>query len=148
MKLFGRTSFAFATALLGVVTATAQSTNTASLAYPTPDVGASLIRVFGAFLLVIALFLGGVWLFRNWQRLATRRGGAPKLNVLETRALGGRQAIYVVAYEQERFLVASSPAGVNLLSHLPPSEDTETGVANGGPRPSFAQAFTQVLKGK
>ena len=38
------------------------------------------------------------------------------MNVLETRSLGGRQAIYVIGYEQERFLIASSPAGVNFLS--------------------------------
>lgn len=126
----------------------AEGTN--SLATPTtqlPDVSLSLIRVLGALILVLAIFLGGVWLFRNWQRLALQRGRAPKLNVLEVRSLGGRHALYVVAYEQERFLLASSPNGVNLVSHLQPGEELPPGTG-AGPQPSFAQALKQTLKGK
>ncbi|HEX4266112.1 MAG TPA: flagellar biosynthetic protein FliO [Verrucomicrobiae bacterium] len=115
-----------------------------------PDAGPSVLRVMGALALVLGIFLGGVWVFRNWQRLTIQRGRAPKLNVIETRSLGGKQALYVVGYEQERFLLASSPAGVNLLSHLPaatetdgPADTTSTPAA-----PSFAQALTKVLKGK
>ncbi len=112
-----------------------------------PEVGPSLLRVFGALALVIGIFLGGVWLFRNWQRLAVQRGRGPKLNVLETRSLGGRQALHVVSYEQERFLISSSPAGVSLLSHLPAADDEETG-APAPSTPSFSQALAHVLKGK
>src|SRR5215472_3614621 len=87
------------------------------LSSPTlPDTAPSIIRVLGALALVIGLFLGGVWAFRNWQRLAVRRGNAPRLNVLEVRSLGGRQAIYVVGYEEQRFLLASTPTGINLLT--------------------------------
>ena len=130
----------------------AQTTN--SLAAPITtsslaDVGVSFIRVIGALALVIGLFLGGVWFFKNWQRLAVQRGRAPKLNILETRSLGGRQAMYVVGYNQERFLISSSPGGVNLLSHLPTATEGEPdATAKNSPAPSFAQALTQVLKGK
>jgi flagellar biogenesis protein FliO len=114
-----------------------------------PDAGLSIVRVFGALVLVIGIFLGGIWFFKNWQRLAVQRGRAPKLNILETRSLGGRHAIYVVGYNQERFLISSSPGGVNLLSHLPAAAESETDVtARNSPAPSFAQALTQVLKGK
>jgi flagellar biogenesis protein FliO len=114
-----------------------------------PDAGVSFIRVIGALALVIGLFLGGVWFFKNWQRLAVQRGRAPKLNILETRSLGGRQAIFVVGYNQERFLISSSPTGVNLLSHLPTATEGEPdATAKNSPAPSFAQALTQVLKGK
>jgi flagellar biogenesis protein FliO len=115
-----------------------------------PDVGiSSFVRVIGALALVIGLFLGGVWLFKNWQRLAVQRGRAPKLNILETRSLGGRQAIFVVGYNQERFLIASSPTGVNLLSHLPTATEGEPdSTTKNSPAPSFAQALAQVLKGK
>ena len=115
---------------------------------PTPDVGVSLLRVMGALALVLGIFLAGVWLFRNWQRLAVRRGREPKLNVLEIRSLGGRQAIYVVGYEQERFLLASSPAGVNFLTHLPSASNEETSASEMKPQMPFAQALAQVLKGK
>jgi flagellar biogenesis protein FliO len=114
-----------------------------------PDAEFSFIRVLGALVLVIGLFLGGVWLVRNWQRVGGQRGRAPKLNVLETRSLGGRHAIYVVGYERERFLIASSPGGVNLLSHLATAgEDEPANSTSASPAPSFAQALTQVLKGK
>lgn len=111
-----------------------------------PDMGASLLRVFGALALVIALFLAGVWLFRNWQRLAVRRGSVPKLNVIEVRSLGNRQAIYVVGYEQQRMLLASSAAGITLLSHLP-AADGESAPASIA-HISFADAFQQVLARK
>ena len=101
----------------------------------------------GALALVIGLFLGGVWLFKNWQRLAIQRGRAPKLSVLETRSLGGRHAIFVIGYEQERFLIASSPAGVNLLSHLPAATETASDAGN-SPKPTFTQALGEALKGK
>jgi flagellar biogenesis protein FliO len=113
------------------------------------DAGVSLLRVTGALALVIGLFLGGVWLFKNWQRLAHKRGGAPKLEIIETRSLGGRQALYIVGCEQERFLVASSPAGISLLSHLPSAVESEAAdTGKNPPAPSFAQALSQVLKGK
>ena len=114
-----------------------------------PDAGVSLLRVMGSLAIVIGLFLGGVWLFKNWQRLALKNGSAPKLNVFETRSLGARQAVFVVGYEQQRFLVATSPAGVNLLSHLPDAaaETDAPAEKTAGPMP-FAQALQQVLKGK
>ncbi|MGC9941065.1 MAG: flagellar biosynthetic protein FliO [Verrucomicrobiota bacterium] len=114
-----------------------------------PDTGLSFIRVIGALALVIGLFLGGVWLVRNWQRVGSHRGRAPRLSVLETRSLGGRHAIYVIGYERERFLIASSPGGVNLLSHLATAtEDESSSPTNVSPAPSFAQALTNVLRGK
>ena len=114
-----------------------------------PNAGVSLLRVMGALALVIGVFLGGVWLFKNWQRLALQRGRAPRLNILESRSLGGRHAIFVVGYEQERFLISSSPGGVNLLSHLPASAESETNIAAGNPSaPTFTQALAQVLKAK
>jgi len=119
-----------------------------------PDTSASILRVLGALALVISLFLGGVWLFRNWQRLAVRKGRAPRLNVLEVKSLGQRQAIYVVGYQQQRILLASSPAGITLLTHLPEEEEAKTAAAaatdSAAPavRMSFAEAFQQVLSRK
>ena len=120
--------------------------NVSGLATNLPDTAGSVLRVFGALLLVIGIFLGGVWFFRNWQRLALRRGGAPRLNVLEMKSLGQRQAIYVVGYQQQRLLLATSPAGVTLLSHLPAAEENEPAAAPG--RPGFAEAFQMVLNRK
>jgi flagellar biogenesis protein FliO len=127
----------------------AQTTNAPITAPAFPEAGVSLLRVTGALALVLGLFLGGAWFFKNWQRLALQRGAQPKLNILETRSLGARQAVFVVAYERQRFLVATSTAGVNLLSHLP---DAETGDAEAADKPaapvSFGQALAEVLKRK
>jgi len=116
-----------------------------------PDAGPSIVRVLGALALVLGIFFGGVWLYRNWQRLTIQRGRAPKLNVLETRPLGGKHALYVIGYEQERFLLSASPTGVSLITHLPAAEkdspETTTTDTSQTP-PSFAQALTKVLKGK
>jgi flagellar biogenesis protein FliO len=111
----------------------------------TPDMLGPVLRMGGALALVIGLFLTGVWLLKNWQRFACRRGALPKLSVLEVKSLGQRQAIYVVAYEQQRMLLASSPAGVVLLSHLPEEDAVNTVPAT---RFSFAEAFQQVLARK
>lgn len=136
--------------LLGAMPAAfAAGTNSVPPIAPLPELGGSLVRVFGALLLVLGVFLGGVWLFRNWQRLSVQRGRAPKLNVLEVRSLGGRHAIYVVGYERERLLLAAGPTGVNFLSPLPPA-DADSVIEAGekpGP-PSFPEALAKVLKGK
>ncbi len=91
----------------------------------TPEIGSSLLRVGGAMILVIALFFAGVWLFKNWGRFVKQNGRVPKLNILEVKSLGQRQAIYVIGYEQQRMLLAASPAGVSLVSHLPAAGENE-----------------------
>jgi flagellar biogenesis protein FliO len=105
-------------------------------------------RVLFMLALVLGIFLGGVWLFRNWQRFTIHRGHAPKLNVLETRSLGGRHAIYVVGYENERFLISSSPAGINMLTHLQPGDETSSEAKPVIAQPTFAVTLAQMLKGK
>ena len=150
MKKFFIHRAIFVSALFILPSAFAQ-TNAIAIAPPLPDASTSLLRVMGSLALVIGLFLGGVWLFKNWQRLTQPRGRKPKLNILESRSLGARQGICVIGYEKQRFLVATSPAGISLLSHLPDAEpietDTDTAEKTSGPMP-FAQALAQVLNKK
>ncbi len=128
------------------MSALAQDTNSVALGSSLPNAGLSLLRVAGSLALVLALFFGGVWLFKNWQRMAVGRGRTPKLQVMEARPLGPRQALYVVAYEHQRFLVAASPAGVSLLTHLPET-DVEALPAPAA-LPSFTDALQRVLTQK
>jgi len=76
--------------LLPAGAAWAQTNSPAPLAPALPDAGVSLLRITGALALVLGIFLGGAWLFKNWQRLAVPRSRQPKLNILETRSLGAR----------------------------------------------------------
>jgi len=93
---------------------------------PLHDAGLSVLRLIGAFALVIALFFVGIWLFRNWQRVALRHGALARLNVLEAKSLGNRQLLFVVGYDQQRMLVGASPAGITLLALLPESTDGQS----------------------
>jgi flagellar biogenesis protein FliO len=103
----------------------------------------SIVRVVGALALVLALFVGGALLLRRWQTVSVRRGGSAKLAVLEARPLGNRQTIFLVGYEKQRMLVASSTAGVTLLSPLPSAEtNASTEIP---PSPAFADALRAVL---
>jgi flagellar biogenesis protein FliO len=115
----------FRTLFLLAATAASASASEPSVHLDTPSLVFSLCRMIGALALVFALFLGGVWLFRNWQRLTVQRGKTPKLNVLEVRSIGPRHALYVVAYEHQRFLLSSAPTGIAMLTTLPPASAGE-----------------------
>ena len=122
----------------------AQAANPPSVA-PLPDLGVSVLRVFGALLLVLALFLGGAWLFKNSQRALDRSTRANKLHVVEVKSLGNRQSLCVIGYGRQRMLVGSSPAGVSLVSQLPealPEEETAA------PSLGFADALQRISRRK
>jgi flagellar biogenesis protein FliO len=133
-------------------TALAEATNALALNLPFsgPEVGLSAIRTLGALALVLGLFFGGIWLFRNGQRLAWRKTGRPRLAILESRALGNRFALYVVGYDQQRMLIGSSPAGINLLSQLPSAAESSSPTETEVPSKAtpFTQCLEQVLKGE
>ncbi|MDX1952357.1 MAG: flagellar biosynthetic protein FliO [Verrucomicrobiota bacterium] len=116
-----------------------------------PSIGYSLIRMIGALCLVFALLFGALYLFKNWQRLNPGRRNQQKLQVLEVKSLGQRHAIYVVAYENQRLLLSSSPTGVTMLTQLPEAvpaiEPAEVALENPS-LPSFAETFLQVLAKK
>jgi flagellar biogenesis protein FliO len=93
----------------------------------------------------LAVFFGGVWLFRNWQRTVSAKGQMPKLNILETKSLGQRHALYVVGYEQQRLLIAASPAGVTMLTPLPAAVANATEETS---KPGFGDVLRQALQRK
>ncbi|MBI3416264.1 MAG: FliO/MopB family protein [Verrucomicrobia bacterium] len=137
--------FLFAGAVnFGVAARAAETNPVAGPALPLPEAGASVLRVFGALALVIALFLGGVWLFRNWQRLVVQRGQAPKLNILESRPLGNRHGLHVIGYERQRLLIASSPNGLTLISQLA-AADTPRETGHAAVYHPSSEVFKQVL---
>jgi flagellar protein FliO/FliZ len=112
---------------------------------PLPDAGTSVLRVLGALLLVLAIFFGGVWVFRNSSRVLKRGGSGSALNVLEVKSLGNRQALYVIGYGRQRMLIGTSPTGVALVSELPESTADESTVP---PAQSFGEALRVVLNRK
>ena len=89
----------------------------------------------------MGLFFAGVWFYKNWQRVLWRTKGAPNLNVIEVRSLGGRHALYLVGYHQQRLLLAASPGGVQFITHLPDAEAAPPSTAS----PSFARTLDDVV---
>jgi hypothetical protein len=53
----------------------------------------------------------------------------------------------VVGYQQQRLLVASSPTGISLVSHLPAADPDENAQPPSGPA-GFAVALQQMLERK
>jgi flagellar biogenesis protein FliO len=57
---------------------------------------------------------------KSFSRSLWRAGRQHKaLTVRETAALGDRRFVSVIQFEQQRFLIGSSPSSVTLLSVLP-----------------------------
>jgi len=137
------------TLLAAACVSAADTTNVLALRTDLPNVGLSAIRALGALAIVLALFFGGVWLFRNGQRAMWRKTGVPKLSILETRSLGNRMSVYVVGYDRQRLLLGSSPSGLSMLTRLPEeAEVNQIEPAAPAGRLAFSDYLQQVLKGK
>lgn len=108
-----------------------------------PSMGTAVFRMVGSLAVVIALFFAGAWIFRNMHRFRSAGATPRKLQVLEGKSLGPRQAVYVVAYEQQRMLIGASAQGLTLLTLLPEGvsqPETERIVPV-----SFGEALMQAL---
>src|SRR5687767_5730655 len=95
-----------------VFTVAAENAPAAAAAPAVPSMGAAVFRMVGSLAVVIALFFAGAWLFRNMHRFKAGQSNQRKLQVLEGKSVGPRQAIYVVAYEQQRLLIGSTAQGL------------------------------------
>lgn len=132
-------------ATTAVCQASTNALATPQLPYTGASAAMSVIRVLGALALVFSVFVGGLWLFRNWTNLSSSRGRGSKLAVVEAKGLGHRQTLFVVGYGRERMLVAASPGGVSLLTALPPADTEEQTVALKEPDPSRNLDFCTLL---
>ena len=131
--------------LAGPAAAFGQLTNAPALP-ALPDTGTSVLRVIGALLVVLALFFAGIWAFRHWQRWAgSVTGRRSRLRIVEAQSLNNRQVLYVVGYDRQRVLIASSPAGVSLLGPLPDAAESESETV---PAPGFGEVLQKVLNRK
>jgi flagellar protein FliO/FliZ len=132
--------------LLGFTLVVALGEEKAGGAAAVPSMGAAVFRMVGSLALVVALFFAAAWIFRNMHRFKAPGANQRKLQVLEGKSLGPRQALYVVAYEQQRLLIGASAQGLSLLTHLPegeaqsPSQGTERILPV-----SFGEALMQAL---
>jgi flagellar biogenesis protein FliO len=87
--------------------------------------------------LVGGLAAGGLWAFRKWGANKLPGSGGTRLKVEETLALGDRRFVSILKVDEERFLIALSPQGVNLMTRL-------DNVEAGGP-PQFETALERQV---
>jgi flagellar protein FliO/FliZ len=70
-------------------------------------------------LAALALAAGGVWvLIQRRQAGPLSARGQRKLQIEETRPLGGRQYLVVASYDGKKFLLGVTPGKINLLTPL------------------------------
>jgi flagellar biogenesis protein FliO len=71
------------------------------------------------FAVLVGLAGAGLYLLRNGLPLRSLRSGdARKLQIVEMRALGNRQFLLVVEYEQNRMLLGVTPGKIDYLCPL------------------------------
>lgn len=108
--------------------AAAVAKETAGLA-ALPDAPGSLagelLQVLGVFLGLLGLLVASLHLLRRFRLAPASR--PPYIQVLSTHYLAARQALWVVAVGRQRFLLASSPERVELLTALPDGEEPDLG---------------------
>ena len=92
-----------------------------------PEAAPSGLRAFGSLVLVLGLAGGSLWALKKYGRGRIPGGGGGKLRVEETLALGDRRYVSILDAEGERFLIALTPQGIQLISRLDPGDRGEPG---------------------
>lgn len=85
----------------------------------------SFFRVLLSLVVVICIFLGGVWLFKNRLNVSSHGAVSGKLKILESKFIGNRQGLVVVAYGEKRMLLGTSTTGITALGDLPDLSEEE-----------------------
>lgn len=89
---------------------------------PVPQLGGNSLQIAAYLGGMLVLFIGGAWLLRNGLPHMQRGKGAKKLNVSETRGLGGRQFLVVAEYENRKVLLGVCPGRIDYLCSLSGAE--------------------------
>jgi flagellar biosynthetic protein FliO len=114
----------------------------------------ALLRLLGSFCVVVAILFALLWMLRRWQSAAATSGPRQELRIIESRSLGQRQSLHVVEVGSQRFLIAGSTAGIQMLSPLSPASQVPEPTPQSAPSPnprsvpapaSFANALLQAL---
>ncbi len=92
-----------------------------------PEAQASGLRAFGSLVLVLGLAGASLWALKKYGRGRVPGGGGGKLRVEETLALGDRRFVSILEAEGERFLLALTPQGIQLISKLDSGDRGEPG---------------------
>ena len=87
-------------------------------AQPVPVLGGNAWQIAAYLVGLLMIFVGGVWLLRKGLPAMQRNKGERKLNITETRGLGGRQFLVVAEYENRKVLLGVCPGRIDYLCAL------------------------------
>jgi flagellar biogenesis protein FliO len=87
-----------------------------------PEASPSGLRAFGSLVLVLGIAGASLWALKKYGRGRLPGGGGGKLRVEETLALGDRRFVSILDVEGDRFLLALTPQGIQLISRLDPRD--------------------------
>ncbi len=87
-----------------------------------PQLGGNSMQIAAYLGGMLVLFIGGAWLLRNGLPMMQKNKGTRKLNVSETRGLGGRQFLVVAEYENRKVLLGVCPGRIDYLCSLSSAE--------------------------
>lgn len=75
-------------------------------------------RAFFSLVLVLGAVGGGLWALKKYGPKRLQVGGGKRLKVQETLPLGDRRFVSILKADDEEFLLALSPQGIQLLARL------------------------------
>ncbi len=115
---------------------------------PTPSTGPALLSMFGSLAIVLALFLGLVWLLRRGMPRGSRIVPSEVVEVLGRAPLTGRQQMHVVRFGNKLLLISVTPGGAETLSEIiePAEVDRLSGICQQMHAHSATNAFRQVFR--
>jgi flagellar protein FliO/FliZ len=91
------------------------------IAGTTAPLGAeSLFQTVGGLLFILALILGGAWLFKRYGNLPM--GGKGVVKVIGGASVGARERVVLIEVENTRLLLGVAPGQVRTLHRLPMDE--------------------------
>ncbi|WP_316364755.1 flagellar biosynthetic protein FliO [Candidatus Thiodiazotropha sp. CDECU1] len=82
----------------------------------------SLLHTAGGLLFVLALIIGGAWLFKRYAQMPI--GGKGLVRVVGGASVGARERVVVVEVENQRLLLGVAPGQVRKLHILQTSEQS------------------------
>ena len=76
------------------------------------------IQLFGLVLFIISIAFAYKHCKNATCSMRSKGNQGRKIEILETKPLGNRQFLFVVAYEKEKFLLGAHPNGLQFLTRL------------------------------
>lgn len=117
----------------------------------TMDFGTLLFRAAGSLLLVLAVLLAVLYLYKKSGRLPVGSAGGNGIRLLARKSVGPRHHLVMVEAADRQMLLGISPEGIRLLSLLgtatPPLQEKPAAMATEESQPAFPDLLQQMTGG-